>query len=79
MLEGRLSGRVAAPHVALVNFTMHHPFGHCRSWAAHEAAIFQDSPKRLGSATRLIRPPSLGMWWRDGVAAYFDRLTGRTN
>jgi hypothetical protein len=38
---------VAAPYVALIDFTMHHPFGHCLSWAAHKAdAIFHDSPKK---------------------------------
>ena len=31
MLQGRLSGGVAAPHVALIDLTMHHPFGHCLS------------------------------------------------
>ena len=47
ILQGCLFGRVAAPYVALVDFTMHHPFGHCPSWAAHEAnAIFHDSSKR---------------------------------
>ena len=45
---------MAAPHLALIDFTMHHPFGHCLSWAAYEAdAIFHDSPKRLGSANAL--------------------------
>ena len=45
--------------MAMIDFTMHHPFGHCRSWAAHEAdAIFHDSPKRLGrlSALETTRP-----------------------
>src|SRR5438045_7633702 len=47
ILQGCLFGRVAAPYVALIDFTMHHPFGHCPSWAAHEAnAIFHDSSKR---------------------------------
>jgi hypothetical protein len=56
ILQGCLFSGVAAPHVALIDFTMHHPFGHCLSWAAHEAdAIFHDSPKTLGSATRYPR------------------------
>jgi hypothetical protein len=43
MLQGRLSGGMAAPHVPLIDFTMHHPFGHCLSGAAHEGdAIFHD-------------------------------------
>jgi hypothetical protein len=68
---------MVAPHVALIDFTMHHPFGHCRSWAAHEAdAIFHGSPKRFGSTTRYPLP-SLGMWWRDVVGADFNGLTGR--
>jgi hypothetical protein len=38
---------VAAPYVALIDFKMHHPFGHCPSWAAHEAdAILHDSSKK---------------------------------
>jgi hypothetical protein len=56
ILQGCVSGGVAAPHVALINFIMDHPFGHCRSWAAHEAdALFHGTPKTLGSATRYPR------------------------
>ena len=47
ILQGHLSGWVAAPHVALIDFTMHHLFGHCLSWPAHEAdAIFHDGSKK---------------------------------
>jgi len=63
ILQGCVSGGVAAPHVALIDFTMHYPFGHCRSWAAHEAdAIFHGRPKRLVSATRYPR----SRHWRRG-------------
>ena len=50
-------------YVALIDFTMYHPFGHCLSWAAHEAdAIFHDSSKQLalGQAPLLDYDPSAG-------------------
>jgi hypothetical protein len=44
ILQGRLFGRLTAPYVALIDFTMNHPFRHCLSRTAHEAdAIFHGS------------------------------------
>ena len=44
ILERCVPGRLNAPYVALIDFTMYHPFRHCLSRAAHKAyAIFHGS------------------------------------
>jgi hypothetical protein len=46
--------------VALIDFTMHHPFGHCLSWAAYEATgrfakcITTDLPVEQASKYQLV-------------------------
>src|SRR5262249_30309192 len=60
ILQGCLSGRLAVPYVALIDFTMHHPFRHCLSRARHEAdAIFHDNPQRKGFSWISFSPPAL--------------------
>jgi hypothetical protein len=57
ILQRCVPGRLNASYVALIDFTMHHPFRHCLSRAVHEAyAIFHGSSEENRHRRNATRP-----------------------